>query len=118
MATLAMVHAWHEDVGIGVDVHVHRIANRLGWCATTQPEKTEAALQAVFPKELWEPLNETVVGFGQTICAARKPKCSHCPIADTCRSRADLEDAPAPRRRRRKREQSESEAEAESSGEG
>ena len=29
MATLCMADAWHEQVGIGVDVHVHRISNLL-----------------------------------------------------------------------------------------
>ncbi|OHT05554.1 HhH-GPD superfamily base excision DNA repair protein [Tritrichomonas foetus] len=84
MATLAMSHAWNEQTGIGVDVHVHRIANRLQWVKTKTPEATEDALQEVFPKELWEPLNETIVGFGQTICGAVKQKCELCPITDSC----------------------------------
>lgn len=29
-----------RNMGIGVDVHVHRIANRLGWCRTEGPEET------------------------------------------------------------------------------
>jgi len=31
MAYLCMQTAWGRSVGIGVDVHVHRISNRLGW---------------------------------------------------------------------------------------
>jgi endonuclease-3 len=112
MATLAMAHAWHEEVGIGVDVHVHRIANRLGWCETKHPDKTEIALQAVFPKELWDPLNETIVGFGQTICSARKPKCDHCPIAANCAYHEDIENVAVPRKRAKKKVKSESEAES------
>ncbi|KAH0787721.1 DNA glycosylase [Histomonas meleagridis] len=84
MATLAMGTAWEKQVGIGVDVHVHRIANRLGWVKTKNPNETEAELQKVFPKELWVPLNEAIVGFGQTICGAKKQKCEECPIRDTC----------------------------------
>ena len=87
MATLCMQSAWQQDIGIGVDVHVHRIANRLGWCKTDHPDKTELELQKVFPKELWRPLNETLVGFGQTICAAKKQRCEECPINDTCKYR-------------------------------
>ena len=32
----------HSNAGIGVDVHVHRITNRLGWLnpATKAPEET------------------------------------------------------------------------------
>jgi endonuclease III len=34
-----MQYAWDKTEGIGVDVHVHRISNRLGWARTT-PEAT------------------------------------------------------------------------------
>jgi endonuclease-3 len=37
MAYLAMNSAWRRCVGIGVDVHVHRISNRLGWVKTKMP---------------------------------------------------------------------------------
>ena len=84
MATLCMAHAWHEQVGIGVDVHVHRIANMLGWVKTNHPDKTEIELEKVFPKELWKPLNGAIVGFGQTICGSKKQKCEMCPISDSC----------------------------------
>lgn len=84
MATLCMAHAWHEQVGIGVDVHVFRIANLLGWVKTSSPEKTEIELQKIFPKELWKPLNGAIVGFGQTTCGAKKQKCELCPISSSC----------------------------------
>jgi endonuclease III len=32
---------------IAVDIHVHRIANRLGWISTDKPEKSEFALQEI-----------------------------------------------------------------------
>lgn len=34
-----------QDDGIGVDTHVHRIANRLGWIKTKNPNESEEALQ-------------------------------------------------------------------------
>ena len=37
--------AWNEMVGIGVDTHVHRIANRLRWVKTDNPEQTQVHLQ-------------------------------------------------------------------------
>lgn len=40
------------NMGIGVDTHVHRISNRLGWCKTTTPEQTRLALQSWLPKEV------------------------------------------------------------------
>ena len=84
MANLAMNNAWNEIIGIGVDVHIHRIANRLKWVKTQTPEQTEVELQKIFPKELWDPVNLTIVAFGQNICGAKKQKCDICPIAKSC----------------------------------
>jgi endonuclease-3 len=114
MATLAMLHAWNEEIGIGVDVHVHRISNRLGWVDTRQPDKTEAALQNVFPRELWLPVNETLVGFGQTICAAKRPKCADCPVRESCAWHAENGDPPPPKGKGKKKKEKEKEKEKES----
>ena len=83
MATLAMSACWNVSQGIGVDVHVHKIANRLGWVDTKTPLQTEKKLQELFPKEMWNDVNETLVGFGQTVCKA-KPLCNKCPLKDSC----------------------------------
>lgn len=69
---------------ICVDTHVHRIANRLGWIATKNPEETEFALMDSVPKKLWIPLNETLVRFGQGTCTPTSPWCSRCPVAAAC----------------------------------
>ncbi|KNE66230.1 hypothetical protein AMAG_10468 [Allomyces macrogynus ATCC 38327] len=54
--------------GIGVDVHVHRIANRLGWVQPSQPEQTRVALESWLPKDKWRAINPLLVGFGQVHC--------------------------------------------------
>lgn len=76
-----------EEEGIGVDTHVHRIANRLGWVQTLSPEETEERLQAVFPVKYWKDINIGLVGFGQTVCNSKKPLCSGCPAENRCPSR-------------------------------
>lgn len=68
-----------------VDVHVHRITNRLGLADTGTPEETEKALMKLFPRDLWIPLNHVFVRFGQRICLPRRPRCSACPFNDWCR---------------------------------
>lgn len=72
--------------GISVDTHCHRIPNRLKWVKTANPIATKAELEKIFPKEEWEHVNYTLVGFGQNICAAVKPKCEQCPINKLCTS--------------------------------
>ncbi|KAG0285308.1 Endonuclease III-like protein 1, partial [Dissophora globulifera] len=76
------------NFGIGVDTHVHRIANRLGWVKTEKdgPEGTREALQSWLPKEHWREINYLLVGFGQVLCLPRGPLCGTCPIQERCPS--------------------------------
>lgn len=67
-----------------VDIHVHRISNRLGLIATRTPEETEQALQKVLPKKYWPEWNNLLVVFGQNICTPQSPHCSTCPLAKLC----------------------------------
>lgn len=69
---------------ICVDIHVHRIANRLGLCVTTTPEETEKVLMELFAKDTWIELNRLLVMLGQNICVPVAPHCSRCPLATMC----------------------------------
>lgn len=69
---------------ICVDVHVHRISNRMGIIRTASPEETEKALMVYFPEELWIPLNHLFVRFGQKICLPRNPRCTGCIFKGWC----------------------------------
>ncbi len=69
---------------ICVDVHVHRIFNRLGYIKTKNPEETEFALREKLPVEFWIPINTLLVTHGQNVCKPIKPQCDNCPICDFC----------------------------------
>jgi len=69
---------------ICVDVHVHRITNRLGYVQTKTPFETEMALRNKLPKKYWLMFNSYLVAFGQNHCTPRNPKCSSCVIYDEC----------------------------------
>ncbi|MCI1273331.1 MAG: endonuclease III [Clostridiaceae bacterium] len=69
---------------ICVDVHVHRISNRLGYVKTKNPEETEFALRKILPKKYWLDINTLLVTHGQNICKPIKPLCDKCPITDFC----------------------------------
>ena len=71
---------------ICVDVHVHRICNRLGLVETSKPVETEMALRKLLPVRYWKTWNSHLVSFGQTRCDPAHPKCSGCPIAGYCHS--------------------------------
>jgi endonuclease III len=70
---------------ICVDVHVHRICNRLGLLRTKGPFETEMRLRRILPVKYWITWNSQLVSFGQTICRPVSPKCSICPIFKYCR---------------------------------
>ena len=69
---------------ICVDVHVHRIFNRLGYITTSTPEETEFALREKLPVEYWIPINTLLVTHGQNVCKPINPKCEICPISEFC----------------------------------
>ena len=69
---------------ICVDVHVHRIFNRLGYVKTKTPEETEYALREKLPVKHWIDINTLLVTHGQNVCKPINPKCSECPIEEYC----------------------------------
>jgi endonuclease-3 len=71
--------------GICVDIHVHRISNRLGFVRTKAPDQTELALRAKLPRRYWIGYNDLLVAFGQNVCRPLSPHCSRCPVARWCR---------------------------------
>jgi endonuclease-3 len=70
--------------GICVDVHVHRISNRLGYVRSRTPEETETALRARLPRRYWIGYNDLLVAFGQNVCLPVSPRCSVCPVSPVC----------------------------------
>ena len=69
---------------ICVDVHVHRISNRLGLVKTKEPEETEFALKKNLPKKCWSDINTLFVTLGQNVCKPTKPECSNCRLCKYC----------------------------------
>nr|QDO16537.1 endonuclease III-like protein 1 [Crypthecodinium cohnii] len=86
-AAFLMMVCWGKVEAAKVDVHVHRICNRLGWVSTTTEEKTRLELESWLPRSHWgvDGLKQ-FVGFGQEICTAQKPKCSDCAVKERCPS--------------------------------
>ena len=75
----------HNLPGICVDVHVHRISNRIGWVITKEPDETEMELRKILPDKYWLDINTLLVTLGQNLCRPTKPKCSECPVNKFCK---------------------------------
>ncbi len=74
----------YNKPGICVDIHVHRISNRLGYINTKTPDESEFALRDKLPEEYWIRYNDLLVPYGQNQCKPISPFCSTCPIEEYC----------------------------------
>ncbi|MDR1990586.1 MAG: endonuclease III [Acidobacteriaceae bacterium] len=83
-ANLVMILSFKSQQNICVDIHVHRISNRLGWVRTDTPEETEQALYRAIPQKWWALINLYLVTWGQNVCRPLRPRCDGCAIADLC----------------------------------
>ena len=83
-ANLVMTLAFASRNHICVDIHVHRISNRLGWVTTRHPEETEMALYRVARKRWWLYINLYLVTWGQNVCRPVYPRCGACVLARHC----------------------------------
>ncbi len=83
-ANCVLVYAF-EKPAIPVDIHVHRISNRLGLVDTKNPEETEQELMKKIPKKYWIDINDTFVMYGQNICKPISPMCTVCKIKNNCK---------------------------------
>jgi len=82
-ANCVLVYGFHVPA-IPVDIHVHRISNRLGIVNTNNPEETELKLRNQIERKFWIEINEEFVKFGQNICKPVKPKCVICDLKKCC----------------------------------
>ena len=83
-ANCVLVYAF-EKPAIPVDIHVHRISNRIGLVETKNPEDTEQELMKKIDKKFWIDINDTFVMYGQNICKPISPMCNVCKIKQSCK---------------------------------
>jgi endonuclease-3 len=69
---------------IAVDTHVFRVANRTGLSNGKSPEKVEARLLEILPKQYIKKAHHLILLHGRYICKARSPLCKTCVINKIC----------------------------------
>ncbi len=104
-ANVVLGSAFGTPVGVVVDTHVTRVANRLGLTTETDPVKIEQDLMKLLPREQWTPFAHRVIWHGRRVCFAKAPDCNNCLLAPRCPSAALVELTPTkkavkPERRR------------------
>jgi endonuclease-3 len=73
-----------EAEGVIVDLHVLRVAPRIGIATGLQPEKIEKQLMAQVPKEKWNDIGMALSFLGRETCRPSSPKCPLCVMNKVC----------------------------------
>lgn len=85
-ANVVLGNAYEINVGIVVDTHVIRLSQRLGLTKEKDPEKIEAELMKLVPKDQWTMFSHWLIWHGRRRCYARNPDCENCEIKIHCPS--------------------------------
>ena len=70
--------------GIIVDLHVVRVAPRLGIASGTDPKKIEKQLMDAIDEKDWGEIGMAISFLGREICRPTKPKCEECVMNKVC----------------------------------
>lgn len=84
---------FQKNVGVVVDTHIGRLAQRLDltWRSKDgkDAKKIEIDLMEVLPRKEWTFAGHALIWHGRRVCPARKPRCPECSLAKDCPS-ADM----------------------------
>ncbi|HYD49409.1 MAG TPA: endonuclease III [Terriglobales bacterium] len=82
-ANILLGNAFGQDA-LGVDTHVGRLSQRLGFTTQSDADKIEADLVAQLPRRYWTHCCHLLQAHGRRVCFARKPNCPGCVVRDLC----------------------------------
>ncbi len=83
-ANVVLGTAFGLPTGVVVDTHVARLAVRMGLSRQRDAEGIEPDLMRLFPATSWVALGHRLILHGRRVCAARKPACERCTLAEIC----------------------------------
>ena len=83
-ANVIMREAGVKPEGVIVDLHVLRVAPRIGIAKGDDPKKIEAQIMKVIPQEEWD-IGMALSFLGREICRPTDPKCPECVMKPVCK---------------------------------
>lgn len=83
-ANVVLGNAFARNEGVVVDTHVGRLSLRLGLTTHTDPEKVEADLMKLIPRQHWTMFSHWLIFHGRRRCTARSPGCAGCELHAIC----------------------------------
>ena len=85
-ANVILGSAFEQNVGVVVDTHVTRLAQRLGLSVAADPVGIERDLMKALPQDQWTDFAHRVIWHGRRVCFAKAPACDSCSLAPICPS--------------------------------
>ncbi len=85
-ANIVLSNAYGIIVGVAVDTHVRRLAQRLGLSGNDNPDKIEKDLMGIVPKDKWMRITDLLIFHGRRVCTAKRPNCAACVLKKFCPS--------------------------------
>ena len=89
-----VLNCWFGQETFAVDTHIFRVGNRTGLAKGKTPDQVEAKLEKVVPQPFRLGAHHWLILHGRYTCKARTPECWRCSVADLCRFKAKVLDAP------------------------
>ncbi len=83
-ANVIMREAGVPSEGVIVDLHVVRVAPRLGIASGTDPKKIEKQIMEIIPWKDWGEIGMAFSFLGREICRPTNPKHSECVLNNVC----------------------------------
>jgi len=83
-ANVIMRESGVKAEGVIVDLHVLRVAPRIGVASGTDPKKIEKQLMEAVPQKEWGELGMAISFLGRETCRPTNPKCTECVMNSVC----------------------------------
>jgi endonuclease-3 len=83
-ANVIMREAGEKAEGIMVDLHVVRVAQRLGIATSADPKKIEQQIMEVIPQKDWREMGMAISFLGRETCRPTHPHHEECVMSGVC----------------------------------
>ena len=84
-ANVIMREAREKAEGVMVDLHVVRVAQRLGIATSADPKKIEQQIMEVIPQPDWGETGMAISFLGREICRPTHPQHEECVMSSVCK---------------------------------
>lgn len=85
-ASVILSAVFDKNLGIAVDTHVQRLAQRIGLSKYADPKRIELDLMEQAPQKKWREVTTLLISHGRAVCTARGRKCGACVFKKDCPS--------------------------------